>query len=142
MHGKGEGKGNPITVHQGPRGAVELYSFLTSALEGGGWSSPRPGRVTPGKDPVPIVQEAGWATGPVWTCMKNLAPTGIRSPDRPACSQSLYGLSYLAPLMQGTNIKLQLTERRQSSCITPDGSARGSSEEKDKLEIGSCQGPD
>jgi len=22
---------------------------------------------TPGKDPVPIVQEAGWASGPVWT---------------------------------------------------------------------------
>jgi hypothetical protein len=59
---------------------------LTSALEGGGWSAPRPGRFTPGKDPVPIVQEAGWASGPVWT----LTPTGIRSPDRPARSQSLY----------------------------------------------------
>jgi len=32
---------------------------------------------TPGKDPVPIVQEAGWAPGPVWTGAKNLAPTGI-----------------------------------------------------------------
>jgi hypothetical protein len=31
---------------------------LTSALGGGGWSAPRPGRFTPGKDPVPIVQEA------------------------------------------------------------------------------------
>ena len=38
----------------------------------------------PGKDPVPIVQEAGWAPGPVWTGAENLAPTGIRSPDRPA----------------------------------------------------------
>ena len=27
----------------------------TSALDGGGWSTPRPGRFTPGKDPVPIV---------------------------------------------------------------------------------------
>jgi hypothetical protein len=69
---------------------------LTSALEGGGWSAPRPGRFTPGKDPVPIVQEAGWASGLVWTCAKNLAPTGIRSPDRPARSQSLYRLSYPA----------------------------------------------
>jgi hypothetical protein len=42
----------------------------------------------PGKYPVPIVQEAGWAPGPVWTCAKNLATTGIRSPDRPARSQS------------------------------------------------------
>jgi hypothetical protein len=45
---------------------------------------------------VPIVQEAGWAAGPVWTRAKNLAPTGIRSPDRPAHSQSLYRLSYPA----------------------------------------------
>ena len=50
----------------------------------------------PGKDPVPIVQEAGWALGPVWTGAENLAPTGIRSPDRPARSQSLYRLSYPA----------------------------------------------
>jgi hypothetical protein len=51
-----------------------LCFFLTTALEGGGWSAPRPGRSTPGKDPVPIVQEAGWAPGPVWTFAKNLAP--------------------------------------------------------------------
>ena len=49
-----------------------------------------------GKDPVPIVQEAGWAPGPVWTGAENLAPTGIRSPDHPDRSQSLYRLSYPA----------------------------------------------
>jgi hypothetical protein len=27
-----------------------------------------------GKDPVPIAQEAGWASGPVWTGEENLAP--------------------------------------------------------------------
>jgi len=26
------------------------------------------------RDPVPIVQEAGWAPGPVWTGAENLAP--------------------------------------------------------------------
>jgi hypothetical protein len=41
------------------------------------WSAPRPGRFTPAKDPLPIVQEAGWAPRPVWTCTKNLTPTGI-----------------------------------------------------------------
>ena len=41
---------------------------------------------TPGKDPVPIVQQAGWAPGPVWTGAENLASTEIRSPDRPARS--------------------------------------------------------
>ena len=69
----------------------------TSALDGSGWSAPRPGRFTPGKDPVSIVQEVGWAPGPVWTDAENLAPpTGIRSPDLPARSESLYRLSYLS----------------------------------------------
>ena len=33
--------------------------------------------LTPGKDPVPIVQEAGWAPGPVWTGGENFAPPGF-----------------------------------------------------------------
>jgi hypothetical protein len=60
-------------------------------------STPWP-QFTPGKDPVPIVQEAGLAPGPVWTDAENLASTGIRSPDRPARSQSPYRLSYPAHL--------------------------------------------
>ena len=39
---------------------------------------PQP-KLTPGKDPVPIVQEAGGASGLVWTGAENLAPTGIQS---------------------------------------------------------------
>ena len=50
----------------------------------------------PGKDLVPNVQEAGWAPGPVCTVAENLALTGIRYPDCPAGSQSLYRLSYQA----------------------------------------------
>jgi len=38
-----------------------------------------PAASTNGKDPVPIVQEAGWAPGLVWIGAENLAPTGIRS---------------------------------------------------------------
>jgi hypothetical protein len=37
---------------------------------------PRP-LSTPGKEPVPIVQEAAWAPGPVWTGAENLAPLGF-----------------------------------------------------------------
>ena len=44
---------------------------------------------TSGKDPVSIVQEAGWAPGPVWTGAENLDPTGIRSLDHPSRSQLL-----------------------------------------------------
>jgi len=60
-----------------------------------GWvvsRTPRP-HFTPGKDPVPIVQEAGWATGTVWKGGKS-RPHRDSIPDRPARSQSLYRLSY------------------------------------------------
>ena len=57
-------------------------------------STPRP-HFTPGKDPVPILQEAGWAPGPVWTGEKS-RPHRDSIPDRPALSQSLYRLSYRA----------------------------------------------
>jgi hypothetical protein len=97
--GKGKGKVHPRTGHEGQEGEYKNSSTLplTSALAGGGWSTPRPGRFTPGKDPVPIVQEAGWASGPVWTDAENLVPTGIRSPDRPTRSESLYRLRYPGP---------------------------------------------
>jgi hypothetical protein len=53
---------------------------MTTALEGG-WvvsSTPHP-HLTPGKDLVPIVLEAGWAPGPVWIGAENLAPPGFNS---------------------------------------------------------------
>ena len=56
---------------------------------------------TPGNDSVPIVQEAGWTPGPVWTSAKNVTPIGILSPDLPARSQSLYRLSYPGPQKSG-----------------------------------------
>jgi len=55
-----------------------------------GWvvsSTPQP-HFTPGKDPVPIVQEAGWVPGPVWMGGKS-RPHRDSIPDRPARSQSL-----------------------------------------------------
>jgi hypothetical protein len=38
--------------------------------------TPRP-PLLPGKDPVPIVQEAGWAPEPLWIGAENLAPPGF-----------------------------------------------------------------
>ena len=70
---------------------------MNAALEGR-WvvsSTPRP-HFTFGKDPVPILQAAGWAPGPVWTAGKS-RPHRHSIPDRPARSQSLYRLSYRGP---------------------------------------------
>jgi hypothetical protein len=53
-----------------------------------------PAAFTPGKDPVPIVQEAGWAKELVWIGAENLAPTRIRSPELPTHSESLYQLRH------------------------------------------------
>jgi hypothetical protein len=69
-------------------------------VDGGWWSAPRLGRFTPRKDQVPVVQEAGWAPGPVWTGTESLASTGIRSPGRPARWESLYLLSYRGPFTE------------------------------------------
>jgi len=63
----------------------------------GGWLTPRPGRFALGKDPVPIVQEAGWTPQPVWTGAENVNPTVIRSPDHPTRGESLYRMSYRGP---------------------------------------------
>ena len=62
-------KVQPITGHEGPE-REQMYRStlsLTTALYGDGWSTPRPGRFTPGKDTVHIDKEVGWAQGPVWT---------------------------------------------------------------------------
>jgi hypothetical protein len=37
-----------------------------------------PAALTPGKDPVPTVQEAGWAPGPDWTGAEDLSFIRIR----------------------------------------------------------------
>jgi hypothetical protein len=56
---------HPVTGHEGTETGYMYNSTLslTSALDGGGWSTPRPGRFTSEKDPVPIIQEAGWTPG-------------------------------------------------------------------------------
>ena len=54
----------------------------------GEWSAARPGRtLPPGKDPVSILQEAGWAPGSVWKGGKS-RPHRDSIPDRPARSSA------------------------------------------------------
>ena len=83
------------TAHRGSRDIALLFHDHSTRRGCGVRVTPRP-LFTPAKDTVPIVQEAGWDPGPVWTGGENLAIIGIRSPDRPVRSQSLYRLSYPA----------------------------------------------
>jgi len=68
------------------RGIALLFHDLGTYMGVGGQHHAQ-GRFTPGKDPVPILQEAGWAPRQVWTGAENIASTGIRSPDLPARSE-------------------------------------------------------
>ena len=54
---KGKDNVHPRTGHEHTQGEKRYNSTLslTSTLDGSGWSTPRPSRFTPGKDPVPIV---------------------------------------------------------------------------------------
>jgi hypothetical protein len=55
---------------------------------------PRPGSFTAMDDPVPVVHEAWLVSVPVWTGAENPASARVRTPNRPACSKSLWWLLY------------------------------------------------
>ena len=59
---------------------------MTAALEGVSGQQHAPAALNPRIDPVPIVQEAGWAPGPVCKGGKS-RPHRDPIPDRPALSQ-------------------------------------------------------
>jgi hypothetical protein len=78
--------------------AVLWYSCTLSwptTLEGGEGSASRPGRsLLPRKTRYPLYRGLGGLQGRSGQVWKISPPTGIRSPDRPASSQSLYRLGY------------------------------------------------
>ena len=86
------------TAHRGSRGiALPFHDHGTRR----GWGvsvTPRP-LFTPGKTRYPLYRRLGGPQDQSGQVQKNSPPTGIRSPDRPARSQSLYRLSYPAGFM-------------------------------------------
>jgi hypothetical protein len=82
-------QGYPNVQAVRPIGRVELS--LYSTLEGGEGSASRPGRSSlPGKTRYPLYRRLGGPQGRPGQVRKISSPTRIRSPDRPARSQSLY----------------------------------------------------
>ena len=109
------------TAHRGSRGIAQPFLDHGSRRGWGVSVTPRP-LFTPRKDPTPILQEVGWAPGQVWTRAENLAPTGIRSSDRPDRSQSLYRLRYPA---HNSNVKLHENPSRGSRAVPCDQTGDG-----------------
>jgi hypothetical protein len=72
------------------RGLPLLFLQLQNQM---GWVVNAPAALPLEKDPVPIV----WPQGRSGRLRQSSPPTGIRSPDRPARSESLYWLSYPGP---------------------------------------------
>jgi hypothetical protein len=111
------GKVTPLEARLWPMGGrgggIALLFQDLGARRGWGFSSTPWPHFTPGKDPVPIVKEAGWAPGLVWTGGKS-RPTGIRSPDRPTRSSVSLPPELPGPLWYlGVFLKIS----RENSCF-------------------------
>jgi hypothetical protein len=84
------------TGHEDPQREKRYSSILplTSALDGDGWSTPRPGRFTPRKDTrLTLYRRLGRPQGRSGRVQKISLPNRTRTPDRAARSESLYRLS-------------------------------------------------
>ena len=83
------------TAHRGSRGIALL--FHDHGTRRGEGSASRPGRsLPPGKTRYPLYRSLGGPQGRSGQVREISSPTGIRSPDRPARSQSLSRLRYPA----------------------------------------------
>jgi len=78
---KGKGKFHPRTGHVDPEGEQRYSSTisLTSALDGGGWSTPCPGHFTPGKETCyPLCRRLGGPQGWSGWVRKISPPLGFK----------------------------------------------------------------
>jgi hypothetical protein len=83
------------TVHRGSRGIALLFHDYSTRRGWGVSVTPRQ-LFTPGKTRYPLWRRLGGPQGRSGQVRKISPPTGIRSPDLPASSQSLYRLRYPA----------------------------------------------
>jgi hypothetical protein len=86
-----------------------------------------PAAFTPGKDPVPIVQEAGWAPEPVWIGAENLVPPGFDPPTLQPVASRYTDYAIPAPLltMYLYWLFLQKCNFSQAQCKLPEDSPCG-----------------
>ena len=101
--GKRKDKGLQCQRHENPECVTYIVPLsLTSTLDVGGWSTPRPGRFTPGTVRVSIAYEGGWSTRQIWRGVGEFNLAGTRSSIRPSRSYSLHQLRYSGPTIHRT----------------------------------------
>jgi hypothetical protein len=96
----GKDDGSPVTCNEGTEGRYWYSCLPTRILGASWWPAQCPGTFTPARDPVPTEQETRCASGTVRMGPDNLASTGVRTPDRPARSESLHRLCHDGRLLQ------------------------------------------
>jgi hypothetical protein len=81
-------------------------------------SASRPGSsLPPGKTRYPLHRRLGGPQGRSGQVRKISPPTGIRSPDRSACSPLLYRLSYSGPHITVIRCKIMFFFKTLNSCV-------------------------
>ena len=106
------------TNHRGNRGIALL--FLDHGTRRGWGVSVTPGQLlAPGKTRYPLYRRLGGPQGRSGEVRKFSPPPGLRSPDRPVRSQSLFRLSYTAHLSWGYKINFCPTSPLWGSHINP-----------------------
>jgi len=118
-----KGKVHSHTGHEGPDGEQRYSSTLsiTSALYGGGWSMPHPGRFTPKKKTqYPLYRSLGGAQGQPGRVWKIPPPVEYDPQDHTAHSESLYQLHDPGPhTLHSRRIRLNVSDKNNYplSCL-------------------------
>jgi hypothetical protein len=120
---KGKGKVHLRTGHEGPYGELRYSSVLslTSALDEMSGQRHASAVLPPGKTRHPFDRRMGRPQGRSGRVRKISPPTGIRSPDRPARSESLYRPRYPGPYLhiQIHNVVANLDPREEKPAENP-----------------------
>ena len=71
-------KGLKFTIGQARKAqSGRRFIAFNLGVRYGGWLRNAPAALTPEREPMPIIQEAGRSLGPLWMGAKNLAPPGF-----------------------------------------------------------------
>jgi hypothetical protein len=107
-----------ITRQHAGAGTEGLYVCSTSTLDDDGWSAPRPGHFTPGKETRYLLYKKLGGTRVDWAGAENLSCNDFRIPDRPTRSKSLYRQHYFGrPAASSFMLKSGAVMKQEKTCV-------------------------